>query len=269
MIIGIIYFAFDKSPTWENPGAKEVEISQKWELPEILDEVSGIFLLENNRMACVQDEQGIIFIYDLNRSSIEREIKFAGNGDYEGITVAGTTAYILRSDGVIIEVVNFEEEPLTSVIHNIGLPAKYDFEGISHDPGNNRLLLAIKDKAGEEYKPVFAFDLSMKQLQEEPAYKIYFDDPVFDILESKKTERLIRPSEIKIHPVTGKIYILDAEIPKLLILDPSGKAESLHVFKKEQFAQPEGLAISEEGEIYISNESGKSPANILKIKLKN
>src|SRR5690606_2804436 len=42
--------------------SSEVKILNKWELPEVLKEVSGIAYLEENLFACVQDEDGKIFI---------------------------------------------------------------------------------------------------------------------------------------------------------------------------------------------------------------
>lgn len=267
LCVGLVYLSFDSSPTWNSPAAREVEVLEKWELPDILEEVSGIFLLENNRMACVQDEQGVIYIFDLNTSSIEKKINFADIGDFEGLTIVGSTAYILRSDGIIFEVPEYDSGSPKTIQHDLNLPANYDFEGLTHDEVNNRLLLAMKEKAGKEFKPVFGFDLATQQLQKEPVYKIHFNDPVFEILERKRSDKIIKPSEIKVHPITGEIYILEAENPQLLILDPSGKAKTLHVFKEEQFPQPEGMDINSNGDIYISNEANKAPANILKIKL--
>lgn len=268
-LVGFIYVAFDGAPSKTRQGAEEVVIQQRWELPNILDEISGIALLDKSRMACVQDEDGKIFIYNLENSTIEKEIKFAGPGDFESIAIAGPTAYVLRSDGVIFEVQNFLQESVATIEHKTTMEAKFDCEGLFYDASNNRLLLAIKDKAGDDFKPVFGFDLVSKKLQKKPVYKIDFSDPVFNILERKRSHRLIRPSEIAIHPVTGNIYILEGVNPKLLILDPSGKPLKLHVLKKEQFGQAEGIAFSKEGDIYISNEGSGGPANILKITLEN
>src|SRR5690606_4731101 len=38
-----------------------------FDLPEILKEISGIALADNNTMYCIQDETGIVFKYDLNK----------------------------------------------------------------------------------------------------------------------------------------------------------------------------------------------------------
>lgn len=264
----LIYFAFkSKSPFGTHPEAVDVEIVEQWDLPIILEEISGIDYIDENRLAAVQDEEGIIFIYGLKEKDILRQIPFGEMGDYEGIALVGSTAYVLRSDGAIIEVENFLEENRKTTIHDTGLDATYDCEGLCYDASRDRLLVAIKDKDGDEFKPIFSFDLATKSLQEEPAYKIFYDDPVFEKLDQKLNHTVIRPTEINIHPQTGEIYILDGKVPKLLILDTKGKPVDLHIFNELQFPQAEGLTFSPEGDLYISNESKNKPPNILKINL--
>ena len=268
LLVGAIYFSFDGiAPARSMPGAQLVKIVQKWELPDILREVSGIAMMDNNRIACIQDEAGIIFIYNLKTSKIEQKIEFGDSGDYEGIALVGTTAYVLRSDGSIYEVIDFANQTTPAIKYTIPLKGKYNFEGLCYDKKNNRLLLNIKDMDKDEFKPIFAFDLSTKQLKPEPVFNINFNDNVFNILEVKKSDKILRPTEIGIHPLTGNIYVLEAKNPKLLILDPSGKPLKLHVFKEEQFRQAEGMTFSKDGKLYISNEGNHEPGNIFQISL--
>src|ERR1700741_607269 len=72
-------------------------------LPDTLREISGLTILDNNTIACVQDENGIIFLYDLTKNKVKEQFTFSVNGDYEGIAIAGNTLYVLRSDGVLFE----------------------------------------------------------------------------------------------------------------------------------------------------------------------
>jgi len=268
LLVGTIYFSFDGiAPVRLMPGDQLVKIDQKWELPSILKEVSGIALIDNNRIACIQDEAGLIFIYNLMSSKIEKKIEFGNSGDYEGIALVGSTAYVLRSDGSIFEVNNFENHKASSIKYKISLKGNYDFEGLCYDKKNNRLLLNIKDMDKDEFKPIFAFDLDTKKFRSEPVFSINFNDPIFDILEVKKSNKLLRPTEIGIHPKTGDIYILEAKNPKLLILDSLGNPLKLYVFKEEQFNQAEGMGFNKDGKLYISNEGDHEPGNILQVSL--
>lgn len=267
-IIGFIYLSFDKKEEKVRPSSyANLEIVEEWGLPKILDEVSGIAMIDDERIAAVQDENGIIFIYNLTTSEIEEQIDFGNNGDYEGIALVGTTAYVLRSDGNIFEVKNYRNGNSETIEHITAIHRKFNFEGLAFDKRNNRLLIAAKEKAREDYIPVFGFDLESKNLQKDPAYKINFNDKVLNEVRKKKLEKTFLPSEINIHPETGKIYILEGVDPKLIILDKEGNLEKLHILNKDQFKQAEGLTFGRSGETYISNEGKGGKANILQVRI--
>ena len=121
-----------------------VSVIEKWDLPKELKEVSGIAYLDQNKFACVQDEDGIIFIYNRSTDKIDKEISFAGGGDYEGLTVNGSTAYVVRSDGKIFEV-DMNRGNQSAKEYDTPLTSAHNVEGIGFDKQRNRLLLAIKD----------------------------------------------------------------------------------------------------------------------------
>lgn len=261
-LAGGLYYSFLSVST---EGSENIQVHQVWALPNELEEISGIAHFGNSKIAGVQDEDGIIFIYDLSTSSVTDQIEFAGPGDYEGITLVGTTAYVLRSDGSIFEVRNFKSENKETIEYTDLFESKLNFEGLGYDEETNHLLLALKEKSGKEYQPVYGFDLKTKKRIKEPVLKIPYDDPVFKFLNQKISHKILRPSEITIHPQTGKIYILEGVDPKLLILDPSGKPQKIFRLNKKQFPQAEGLTFGSSGEIYISNEGKNGKANILEI----
>ncbi|MFT6946360.1 MAG: hypothetical protein ACJARP_000771, partial [Vicingaceae bacterium] len=66
-----------------------------WNLPKELSEISGMVWLRDDLLACVQDEEGVIFIYDLDKKQITSRVLFAGAGDYEGIAIHENDAYLL------------------------------------------------------------------------------------------------------------------------------------------------------------------------------
>lgn len=267
-LVGLVYLSFDGfSPETSRQGTQLVEIINQWDLPDTLKEVSGIAYMPNGKMACVQDEDGFIFIYNLENASLERKIEFAEPGDYEGIALVGTTAYVLKSDGTLFEVINFENDRLKTVEYSFDFSENYNFEGLAYDQRKNRLLLGIKDETDDDFKSIYAFDLETKKIIDEPVYKIYFKHPVFEKLDMKPSNKMLQLSEITIHPDNGKIFILEAENPKLLILDSSGIPENLYVFKKKQFHQAEGLTFGPSGELFISNEGSGGCGNILSISI--
>ncbi len=270
LIVGVLtFFSFKEKPSENSNKNLNYEILQKWDLPDALDEVSGIAWLGKDRIACVQDEDGIIFIYNLQTSQIENEIEFGGGGDYEGIAVIKDDAYVLRSDGVIFEVLNFESaDPQVNrkVTKANALPG-INFEGLCADPVNNRLLLAVKERKDSQHeKEIYAFDLDKKDSGEKPEFKISLSNPLFDRVDGKLKNKF-SPGALNIHPHSGELFILDGTRPKLLIVEKEGTLKELFIFSSKDFANPEGLTFNSEGDMFISNEAGEGPANILRVSL--
>src|SRR5688572_15250778 len=100
----------DKKKNKKEDTDTPVKITERWEMPEHLKEISGIAHIDNGRFACIQDELGKIFIFNTGTNTIEKEIPFASAGDYEGIAIVGSTAYILRADGKLFEVSNYSRD---------------------------------------------------------------------------------------------------------------------------------------------------------------
>jgi len=241
----------------------EVSIVKKWELPEVLREVSGIAYLDEQRFATVQDEEGTIFIYNHAAGKIEKEISFAGPGDYEDITVKNNTAFIVRADGRLYEV-PLQGNKKDVKEHNTPLTVAHNVEGLFYDEENNRLLIAIKDDEPhtKEYKGIYAFNLQTNTFVEEPVYKIGMNDELLKG-DGKKAKKF-RPSALAIHPQTKELYVLDGPSARLLLMQ-DGKAKKVYQLGP-QFPQAEGITFSPSGELYISNE-GKKQGNIIHTKL--
>lgn len=267
-----IAFGMKKENSLTPEAAASYTIIKKWELPEILAEVSAIDWIAEDQLAAVQDEQGIIFIYDLASSKIVDKIEFAAGGDYEGLRINEEDAFVLRSDGKVYEIRNFRSEAPEVIEHLTELMKidGIDMEGLSHDPDNDRLLLATKDRnKGENKKDIYALDLSTGSLSaDKPVYQLNLDDPIFKRSGREKSKKFT-PSELDIDTRSGMMYFLDAKSPQLLITDGDAKPEALVLLEEKEFSQPEGLTFGPDGKLYISNEAGKnSPANILQVQLK-
>lgn len=253
----------------EEVAASPVKILQRWDLPAELVEISGIAFTGNDEVATVQDEEGKIYIYHLGSGKLTRQIPFAAPGDYEGIAVVGSTAWVIRADGMLHEVEDYTGSKPRVTKHNTGLTEQHDVEGLTYDKKNDRLLLAIKgrEKGSTDYKGIYAFNLKTQKMDKAPAYKIQLSDPVFSTAGGKKKEDVIQPSDLVVHPKTGELYVLEGAKPKILIMDASGKPGHLYKMKTSDFPQPEGIDFNEAGELFISNEGGNGKGTILKVEL--
>lgn len=272
IFVGIVGYFFRNHYKIDHDNPSNIKIVRQWDLPRIMEEISGIDYLKDGRIACIQDEDGKIFIYNLDSKEIDRTIDFAEKGDFEGIAVVGQKAFVLRSDGVLFEVADIRAENPEVTQHDTPLTEDRNVEGLCYDKANNRLLLAIKDREEDknaDYKGIYEYNLKTNEFNSEPVYKLKFNDPIFADLNDIGTSKVFRPSEINIQPKTGEIYLLDAEVPKMLILSKDWKPKALYVFDINDFPQPEGLTFSPEARMFISNEGVWHPGNILEVDIKN
>jgi uncharacterized protein YjiK len=242
-------------------------------LPGVLTEISGITCIDSTTFACIQDETGIVFIYDLVKADIINKIPFSGPGDFEGITKVNRSFYILRSDGVIFEITDYALKSPSIRIYNTGIPAK-DNEGICYDSRNKRILVACKagyTRDGVKNKQlVYSFDIGTKKLSSDPVMVIDIkllrklvkeNDIKIPGVDKKDIDELdFRASEIGFNPVTGKIYLVSAPDYMMLVCSMSGTIENIIPLKKELFRQAEGITFNARGDMFISNEgAGKEP----------
>ncbi|HEV7333280.1 MAG TPA: SdiA-regulated domain-containing protein [Flavisolibacter sp.] len=241
-----------------------VKVAQKWDMPAVLKEISGIAYMDNERFACIQDEKGVIYIYNHASGKVEKEIPFASPGDFEDIALVEGTAWVVRADGKLFEV---DMNSGKAKQHSTPLTEAHNIEGLAYDQANNRLLLAIKDEepGGAAYKGIYGFNLSGKTLAREPVFRIDLEHEVFASGKGKKG-KAIKPAAIGIHPSTGDIYVTDGPKSRLLIMDSKGSIKELVQLGKA-FEQPEGLTFSPEGDLYIANEGNKGAGNILAVTL--
>lgn len=252
----------------DDPKDIGITVIRKWEMPAELTEISGLSYIDNDRMACVQDELGEIFIYNTSSSSVEKKIPFGATGDYEGLAVVDETVWVLRADGKLFEVNNIHTANPGVNEHTTHLTIKQDSEGLCYDKKNNRLLIAIKgaEIATDDYKGIYSFDLAAKKMDQQPVFKIDLLNEVFES-NGKKKKGSINPSGISIHPVSGEMYITDGRNSKLLITDATGVIKNLYQLNSKEFSQPEGIAFNAAGDLFIANEGTNQPGNILQVKI--
>jgi len=243
------------------------EDKREWTMPKELKEISANVFVDDVRMACIQDNDGIIYIYNLQSESIDEQIPFAGKGDYEGLALVRSTYYVLRSDGVILEVQLQKGKPPLVKTYETPLKAENETESVCFDNENNRLLVAVKTKDlhEEDKKGIYAFDLKTKQMSTTAvAYiesKVSADDHEGGNGKGKKKKKekaVIKPSDIALQPGTKDFYILDGPSARLFITDAKGNIRSGYELDRNILPQPEGICFSKSGDIYISSEANKN-----------
>lgn len=262
------------------------EPDDSWELPYKLVEISGLSYVADDRLACVQDEKGNIYIFDTGSGEVETKIDFGEDGDYEGIEIVGKDAWVLKSNGTLYQVKGFleDDEPDTEK-HPTELTGKNDAEGLCYDPVTGNLLIACKghpflnEKKGKEFKAIYRFNLSSFRLDPDPELLIVMDSvkyykdyntmaklgvELLALIDDSKGDLSFQPSGIAIHPFTGNLYVIGSVGDLLMVFSRDGQMLFLTDLRSKHFPQPEGICFDPDGNLYISNEGAGGRGVILK-----
>ncbi len=232
----------------------------RWELPLALREISGLTLTADGRLLAHDDNLGRIFEVDYRRGVIVKEFGIGEalvQGDFEAITTALGQIYLLTSDGILHR---FEEGDDGAHVDyeaiDTGLGKRCEFEAIAFEPGTGSLLLACKavhEKSLEGNLVIYRWGLP----RGEPFGIITV--PAQQIIGSRRWNQ-VRPTDMAVDPATGHYVILLRE-GALVELTPGGGLVAVRELP-DPFEQPEGIALTPEGLVLISDEAGQRPAAI-------
>ncbi len=234
---------------------------KSYEMPDILREISGIALAGPHQIFCVQDELGTVFQYDLQKRAITREIKFTNEGDFEDIFIKKDSVYVLRSDGTVFSFSHLHAEGnAREVTVPLNCP---DVEGICYNARENTVYFACKDHLNddnEEKRVIYA--ASPTQITHpKMAFKIDLNEMKKLVMERfpsiEEEDIKFNPSAIAIHPRTNEKYVLSSRKRFLAIFNEGG-LKDLYPLPKSIYRQPEGMAFTASGDLYISSEGKKN-----------
>lgn len=255
------------------------EPARVFELPEELEEISGLSTLSATQLLANEDETGTLYIYNIKEGRLEKILAWGEEGDYEGVAVANGIAYVLASSGSIYAIRNFmSAEPRVQEIENKSLE-DCDAEGLFLMPGSRNLLIACKKGKEKGSRNIYAFDLAQDQSSpgiywqldfkelEEKLLSTNFDKLSLNLrklLDPKGESGILFPSGIAIHPLTKELYVLSAKTKLLAVYTAEGNLKEIYELRHELFLQPESIAFTANGDMYIGNEGKGGKPNILK-----
>ncbi|MBV6643982.1 MAG: SdiA-regulated domain-containing protein [Cyclobacteriaceae bacterium] len=265
-----LFLVLDNAETYYNLKKPD----QKYFLPYVLSEISGLDYIGEDQVICVEDEGGKAYIYDFKARNIVHSIAFAKPGDYEGVEMIGDEVFVLESDGDVYRFTYTSEKKSKSKKYETDLTRENDTEGLGFDPVNNMLLIACKeegevDKNKVKGKAIYAFDQEDEKLKRKPRFNITNKDLV-KFFESHKdrsyeAERLkFEPSGIAYHPIEKAFYLLASVGKLLVVLDQQGNIKTTYPISPRILNQPEGICFAPNGDMYISSEGEGDRGYIMK-----
>lgn len=232
-----------------------------WIMPAELREISGLALTSDGRLLAHDDEEGKVYELDPRRGTILKSfvINDGPKKDFEAITIAGPDIYMLVSDGVLYR---FREGANNSRVKaeviKTHLNKACEFEGLVYDADSSRLLMPCKVVHRKDLKgnlviyrlklPIDSASISVQTIDME------------DVIGDHKWKDF-RPSDMTIDPVTKNYVIISSREAALTEITPDGD-----VVKSEKLPgrhnQPEGVAITRDSILIISDEATSKPAAV-------
>ncbi|GAA3925750.1 SdiA-regulated domain-containing protein [Hymenobacter algoricola] len=231
-----------------------------YRMPTALRELSGICVLPKQRVACVEDQTGTIYVYNLSTRRIEQTIPFGPQGDYEDVAQIGQDWFVLRSDGTL-----FKRSAGRTTTYATGLDQANEPEGLAYNAAGKALLVACKGAAGvgspDQLRAVYRLDPGTFRHGLKPAYVLN----VAQLTAANVAVNRFAPSAVAVHPKTGHVFVAAASGNALVELDAQGRVLHVEKLPRNLFPQPEGLSFAPNGDLYISSEAGNTKTALIQV----
>jgi hypothetical protein len=235
-------------------------------LPDKLMEISGIAAVTDNIIACIADEKGIVYFYNLSNNAIENKIRFADEGDFEDLSIINDTIYVLDSKGIIWVIKNFKEQPVISSFQ-LAIQLPFELEGLCRR--QDTLFIAAKyyhNKKRDEVGnlPIWEVPISSMQVS-----KIIFEVPDMVKPDNSHEQIPFHTSALLYNETNAEWLFISSHSKALMRSNYKTAVIQIQKLPEEKFTQPEGICITPSGNLLISNEGKDNSATILLFTNKN
>lgn len=235
----------------------------RWVLPPALGEISGLALTRDGRLLVHGDETGQVWEIDYRKGLLLKRFSLgegAVKADFEGITVANDVIWLLASTGKLYEFrEGADNEHVAFRMHDTGLKKACEFEGVAYDSAIKALLLAcknIRNRADRNAIVIYRWSLAPDSLGRVSRLMV----PVANVRGANLWTSL-QVSDLTIDPSTGNYVLVASKERAVVEITPAGDAVSARVLS-DGHEQPEGIAITKDHLVLVSDEAAKGPASI-------
>ena len=235
----------------------------RWILPPELAEISGLALTPDGRLFAHDDESARITELDYRRGTVLKQF-FVGEkelrGDFEGLVYVQDRFFLLSSTGTLYEFPEgTAEERVDYSTRDTGLGQECEFEGIAYDSTANALILACKTVLSTRFKNrlvLYRYALGDPDQTAISTLTIPYSEAI-----GANEWKQLRPTDLTVDPSNGNYVFVAAQEMALAALTPAGAV----VFSRpldSRHPQAEGVAITKDGILIISDEAVKNAATI-------
>jgi len=228
----------------------------QWALPKVLREVSGIAVVDNEKLFIHHDEAAVVFEFNVDTQVVMQRFQLADpvlKIDLEGIALLDNDVYLTTSTGEIYKVTDGLNR--TGVIDDYeifdtGLSGVCEIEGLDEDYTVGSLVLVCKQMLDQEaeYISVYRYSPDTHETTR------LFDIPFAAFGKRLHATAIARQFDSYI-VLFGKEKLLGQ-------LSREGLVLGVKELKKNHHAQSEGLGFLEDGRLVLADEGKKTSGRI-------
>lgn len=229
----------------------------QWRLPHRLAEISGLALTPDGRVLAHDDEAAVIYEIDGRHGRLVKAFALGDaplRVDFEGIAVTPDGAvFVTTSTGQLYRF--REDEDGARVAYerfDAGLAHVCEIEGLAFDPASGSLILACKTLHGSD------MDAALALFAWSPARPNTAAQPWMTVSREALAALGAPPlsaSGVELDPASGRVLVLAARERMLVELSREGEPLSARRLGAGH-RQAEGIALSPDGALLISDEAG-------------
>jgi uncharacterized protein YjiK len=233
----------------------------QWIMPPELREISGLALTSRGTVLTHDDNFGRVYEVDPKTGILLKAFALAGGvrGDFEAITIAGNDIYLLESKS---KVYKFKEgadgAQVPYSMYDARLGKECEFESLAYEADSSRLVMVCKKIRGKKaphelliYRFPLPFDRSTMST---------ISVPTEDVIGSNKWKDF-NPSDLTIDPITKNYVMIASRQKGLVVMTPEGDVVRSEPLPGDH-RQPEGVAITRDSILIVSDEVNVRPAAI-------
>ncbi len=235
------------------------ESFRQWALPDRLREISGLALTSDERLLAVTDEVAVVYELDYQTGKLLKSFALGNptlRGDFEGITVMRGSIWLMTSDGSLYRSKEGNNGERVEYDHyDTGLAKRCEFEGLASVDRSDSLFLLCKEARKKEKLRLYEWNAAVGIMSN---LALPTGD-IEDAIERKK----VHPSAIAEDPASGNWIIAAARQHAIVELSRDG--DLINVIMRldpGRHRQAEGIAITRDGRLLVSDEAGKGRARL-------
>jgi hypothetical protein len=234
----------------------EKKSSSQWALPKLLREISGIAVVDNQRLLIHQDETVVVYLFDVDTQLVTPLFQLgepALKRDIEGIALLQSDVYLITSTGAIYKVtdgLNRSGVIEDYVVFDTGLADVCEIEGLDEDLTKGSLVLACKQMFVKDADYISVYQFTPETNQTARLFDISFADIGQPVRATAITTRF------------DHYIVLFGKKNLLAQIAENGSVVGIQSLKKKLHPQSEGLGFLEDGRLVLADEGKKGRGRI-------